>query len=70
MSMVKIRFYNKKGSEVKEYSVIDEAQKLIDSYWEKECAIVDESTDTIIEKDSKIVDNKTYGILHPIVGGG
>lgn len=65
---IKIRQFNRKGSEVTTYNVVEEAQKVLDDYRRKGYLIVDETTDAEV-KPGEALQERTYGVVPRIQGG-
>jgi len=66
--MIKIRYYNRKGSEI-QCVVEKEANEILQSAWWKGSCVFDETLDKIIHEREVLIDEHQYAIVPAIAGG-
>ena len=68
--MIKVRWYNRKGSETKTYDVVQEAQEVVDAAQKAGALVVDETDqDVALERGAKVQEGHDY-LLVPAIAGG
>ena len=68
--MIKIRHYNRKGSETAVYDVVGEAQAVVDAAIDAGALVVDETAEDVkVNRGDVLQEEHDYLVVPAIVGG-